>query len=748
MEKFAPGSTTASATYSAGLKTPDALAIDSSGNLYVSSAGNNTVEKFAPGSTTASATYSAGVSVPYALAIDTSGNLYVANNSGNTVEKFAPGSTTASVTYSAGMNGPIALAFDSSGNLYVANQNGNTVVKFAPGSSTASVTYSVGLNEPDALAFDAGGNLYVSNYGNNTVEKFAPGSTTASVTYSAGLNHPDALAFDSSGNLYVASAYSTVIEFVPTLVSITAEDKYNNVVTGFSNSVTLSDSLGGASFGSVSFTGGKATVPATLGNTGTQTITATDSLATISGTSNPVTVTAASGMHSALASPTTNPGAAGSASASPSDISTGTITVDGTDAGASDNVDIAFTDASDFVVTVDGVATTYSTQQNQKFVYNGPAGVYSRLVFDDPSNTYTVNQSLTSTQLVSSSGFEFDLNNVTNLYVYGSSNSTATVNVASGSGSNFFVDAANSDYSYLADPITGVFSELSGFGGLNVTGSGGTTYAYIYSTSHASVVASPAGSTLTAGGVTSTFADFPQLYVIGATDGTDAVTLESAGGAFIGTPGYSYVSGTSGGNSFLFGALYCASVTAQAAGSADTAVFYSYAHDTFTGTPGSSSLTGSTANASLANYSFKVQALGYLSASVFESGTGTDVANLTSPGEGRFLSTPTASSLTVGSSTITVNTYETSGQQMAAVLSQVIVTGNHDGTDEATIYDAPGNNALTASNSTATLTTALGSLSINKFGSVTADQKNGSSDTIHEGAIDFALQTVGDWTND
>ena len=75
------------------------------------------------------------------------------------------------------------------------------------------------------------------------------------------------------------------------------------------------------------------------------------------------------------------------------------------------------------------------------------------------------------------------------------------------------------------------------------------------------------------------------------------------------------------------------------------------------------------------------------------------------------------------------------------------MTGNHDGTDQANVYDSPGNNALTASGSTATLTTALGTLTINKFGSLTANQMNGTNDTVHEDAIDFVLKTVGNWTN-
>jgi hypothetical protein len=147
-------------------------------------------------------------------------------------------------------------------------------------------------------------------------------------------------------------------------------------------------------------------------------------------------------------------------------------------------------------------------------------------------------------------------------------------------------------------------------------------------------------------------------------------------------------------------------------------VFYSYPGDTFTGARGSSELVGSTTNVAGSTVNFVNQATGFDSVSVFESGSGIDVADLISPGNGSFFGTSTASTLTVGTSSITVNTYFVSSGQIVAVPGQIGVSGNHDGTDSATIYDSPGNNALTASGSTATLTTSLGSLTINEFGSV------------------------------
>ena len=224
------------------------------------------------------------------------------------------------------------------------------------------------------------------------------------------------------------------------------------------------------------------------------------------------------------------------------------------------------------------------------------------------------------------------------------------------------------------------------------------------------------------------------------------MTLDSSGGTFVSTPNFSYVSGTANGTSFLLGAVYAANVTAQAAGSSDTAVFYSYPGNTFTGASGTSSLAGNTTNVAGLTVNFVSQAVDYDSVSVFESGSGTDVADLTSPGNGSFLGTSTASTLTVGTSTITVNTYFVSSGQTVAIPGQIVVTGT--GNDLATIYDAPGNNALSANGSTATLTTSLGSLTINKFGSVTATDQNGTNDTVHEQSIDFALSTVGNWIRD
>ena len=100
-----------------------------------------------------------------------------------------------------------------------------------------------------------------------------------------------------ASQLVASTSPSSLTAGSTTSVTVTAEDQFGNVVTGFSDSVTLSDSLGGASFSTISFASGKATVTATLDTAGTQTITASDPTATISGTTGPITVTPAAASH-------------------------------------------------------------------------------------------------------------------------------------------------------------------------------------------------------------------------------------------------------------------------------------------------------------------------------------------------------------------------------------------------------------------------------------------------------------------
>jgi hypothetical protein len=62
------------------------------------------------------------------------------------------------------------------------------------------------------------------------------------------------------------------------------------------------------------------------------------------------------------------------------------------------------------------------------------------------------------------------------------------------------------------------------------------------------------------------------------------------------------------------------------------------------------------------------------------------------------------------------------------------------------LYDSPGANALVAAGKSVILTTNKSTLTVNNFAAITAEQQNGSSDTLHQGALDFVLAITGNWT--
>jgi len=248
---YPSGSTTATQVYGQGgsfttntqnkggisansLDFPTGVALDSSGNLYVTDSLNNRVLFYPSGSTTATRVYGQGGSfttntankggisanslfIPAGVALDSNGNLYVVDEDNNRVLFYPSGSTTATKVYGQGgsfttnaankggisansLYDPTGVALDSSGNLYVADEDNNRVLFYPSGSTTATKVYGQGgsftsnaaneggisansLYDPSGVALDSSGNLYVADYGNNRVLFYPSGSTTATRVY-------------------------------------------------------------------------------------------------------------------------------------------------------------------------------------------------------------------------------------------------------------------------------------------------------------------------------------------------------------------------------------------------------------------------------------------------------------------------------------------------------------------------------------------------------------------------------------
>jgi tripartite motif-containing protein 71 len=214
------------------LRFPEAVAVDTEGNVYVADQLSYVVQEFTAGGTfeTQWGSYGAGESQfgPIGgLATDAAGNVYVVDSSHNRIEKFSPNGTFitswgrrgsevgdfdfgSSENYTQPPGGGIAVAGDY---VYVADSGNNRIERFdlEGGEAIAWGTYGDGPGDfsyPRGVAANEN-EVIVSDDDNHRVEQFSPDGAFESQAGSQGdgpgqFAFPYGVALDGAGDVYVA----------------------------------------------------------------------------------------------------------------------------------------------------------------------------------------------------------------------------------------------------------------------------------------------------------------------------------------------------------------------------------------------------------------------------------------------------------------------------------------------------------------------------------------------------------------
>lgn len=263
----------------AQLSTPQGVAVDTSGNLYIADYGNSRIREVSTdgvittiaGNGTSGFSGDGGLATsaqlagPASLAVSSKGELFISEYLNNRVRKVSPDGVISTFAGTArccdlGDGGPAieaivpmphGIALDSAENVYVAEWPDSRIRKVTPGGiiSTVSGTGTRGfsgdggpaieaqLNDPWGVAVDGYGNIYVADNQNLRIRKISPDgiiTTIAGGEVSPGFNiyNPEGITVDSAGNVFSSGGWKISASGKISLLNTYSGDGHQVFVSG------------------------------------------------------------------------------------------------------------------------------------------------------------------------------------------------------------------------------------------------------------------------------------------------------------------------------------------------------------------------------------------------------------------------------------------------------------------------------------------------------------------------------------
>jgi hypothetical protein len=202
-----------------GLQDPSSIAIDLNGNAWIADdyiTGNITALS-STGSLLTNAPYTGGgISQPGGIAVDGSGRIIAGNYgqgmSGN-VSVFSGSGAPISESTGVGVADQ-AVAVDGLGNIWTLNQfltsAQKVVINQTTGAYVSSTNYDTGINDPIGIAIDNANDVWISTHGSKVVVLNGSGtviSTGSGLFTGGGLQYSQAIAIDGASNAWIANTH-------------------------------------------------------------------------------------------------------------------------------------------------------------------------------------------------------------------------------------------------------------------------------------------------------------------------------------------------------------------------------------------------------------------------------------------------------------------------------------------------------------------------------------------------------------
>jgi len=229
--------------------SPNAIAFDKQGNLYVADTNNNRIRRIDASGVVETVVGNGGpvynqdpacspdqasfLRHPQGVAVDAAGDIFIADTGKNRVLKVTPGGTETTVVSQ--LSQPEGVFADRAGNVFITNTGTNALLELDAGGTLQTLWTNGAMG---SMALDGAGNLFFS--AGTSAERLSaasgaisPVAGTGEFTFSAApgftsgieeVADASAVALDSAGSIYVADAGNGVIERVSHSCALSVDD--------------------------------------------------------------------------------------------------------------------------------------------------------------------------------------------------------------------------------------------------------------------------------------------------------------------------------------------------------------------------------------------------------------------------------------------------------------------------------------------------------------------------------------------
>ena len=212
--------------------SPWSIAVDPSGNVFVTDIGTGRIQKFTSTGTFLTSWGGSGTgdgqfAGPEGIAVDASGNVFIVDLFNNRIQEFDNAGTFLTKWGSFGngdgqFNEPNGIAVDAAGDVFVIEAGNSRIQKFTGAGTFITKWGSAGSGDgefeyPTDVAVDGSDNVFVLDVVSNRIQKFTGSGTFLSKWGAAGsgegqFNHPSGVDVDESGNVLVADHANSRIQ--------------------------------------------------------------------------------------------------------------------------------------------------------------------------------------------------------------------------------------------------------------------------------------------------------------------------------------------------------------------------------------------------------------------------------------------------------------------------------------------------------------------------------------------------------